>query len=298
MIQDGVIYVCHSFRHSRLEIRRLSGTIETTDPSDRFFLCKEGLKISIKSNSGLGRECYSYDMDDKRNNVVVGIIVATLLLALIGGMIALFVARDQSSSITNFQDCVQQGYLVTKGNPEKCMGPNGRVFTGPKSDEGSDRGSGDDQQPSVNPPVQNSDKQMLSLLVYVSKDPESLDDFTYTQAIDRSSNRIDVGTYTIEQLITGPTEVEASTGLFSPLKGKLQGESNCAGKDFTLAVANRIARLKFCRLIASGGIGDDARITTTVTKTLEQFSSVDSVTIMTRDGNCFGDLSGRDQCHK
>jgi hypothetical protein len=235
-------------------------------------------------------------MKDKRNNLVVGIIVAALLLAVIGGMIALFVARDQSSSITSFQDCVEKGYSVTKGNPEKCIGPNGKVFTGPQSDEGSNKPTGNNQQPTVNPPVQNSDKQTLSLLVYVSKDPESLNDFTYTQTIVRSSNRTDMGTYTIEQLITGPTEAEASTGLFSPLKGRLQGESNCAGKDFTLTVADRIARLKFCRSIASGGIGDDARITTTVTKTLEQFSSVDSVTILTRDGNCFGDQSGQNHC--
>jgi hypothetical protein len=235
-------------------------------------------------------------MKDKRNNVVVGIIAAAILLAVVSGAIAVFLARDQSSSITTFQDCVERGYSVTKGNPENCIGPNGKVFTSPKSDEGSDKTASNSQQPTVNPPVQNNDKQTLSLLVYVSKDPESLSDFTYTQAVTRSSNRTDMGTYAIEQLITGPTEAEASAGLFSPLKGKLQGELNCTGKDFTLTVADGMARLKFCRSIASGGIGDDARITTTVTKTLEQFSSVDSVTILTRDGNCFGDLSGRDRC--
>ena len=105
-----------------------------------------------------------------------------------------------------------------------------------------------------------------------------------------------MGTFTIEQLIAGPTSTEASNGLFSPIKGKLQGDSNCSGKDFSLSVADRTARLKFCKTVASAGIGDDARITSTVTDTLKQFSSVDSVVILTRDGNCFGDQSGQNRC--
>jgi hypothetical protein len=235
-------------------------------------------------------------MNNKQNRVVVSIAVVVLLIAVIAAMIVLFAARNQSSPITTFQECVEQGYSVTTGNPEKCTGPNGEVFTGPKSDGYSNSVTGDNRQPSVNPPVQNSDRQTLTLLVYVSKNPESLNDFTYTQALVRSSNRIDMGTYTVEQLIIGPTDEEASTGLFSPLKGKLQGDSNCGGKDFTLTVVDRVARLKFCRSITSAGIGDDARITSTVTDTLNQFSSVDSVIILTREGNCFGDQSGQNHC--
>ena len=152
------------------------------------------------------------------------------------------------------------------------------------------------QPPATSPPVQNDQRQSISLAVYFSKEPESLDDFTYTQAVTRSSSRADMGAFAVEQLIAGPTNTEASHGLFSSLKGKLQGDSSCSGKDFSLSVSSRTARLKFCKTVASAGTGDDARITSAVTDTLQQFSTVDSVIILTRDGNCFGDMSGQNRC--
>ena len=132
--------------------------------------------------------------------------------------------------------------------------------------------------------------------MYFSRVPESLYDFTYTKAVARSSDREDMGAYTIEQLIAGPTNSERSQGLFSPLKNKLQGVSNCSDRDFTLAVRDDTARLTFCRTVVSSGIGDDARITATITDTLEQFSSVDTVIILTNINDCFGDQSGQNRC--
>lgn len=235
-------------------------------------------------------------MRGKRNRAVYITIVAAIALVVLGGLAVLFATRERSPTIVSFDDCVSRDYPVTGENPRQCTGPDGVVFMEPKSDDSSDGTTDKNQQPSTNPPIQNNERQALSLAVYFSKDPESLSDFTYTQAVTRSSDRADMGTYTIEQLIAGPTVAEASSGLFSPLKGKLQGESNCSDKDFTLSVASRIARLKFCRTVVSAGIGDDARISATVSDTLEQFSSVDSVIILTRDGNCFGDQSGQNQC--
>lgn len=237
-------------------------------------------------------------METRRRKVVFSIVGGVILLAILGTLITLFILRDRLASIISFRDCVDRGYSVTGTNPRKCTGPDGKVFFEPQSDEKNNgTADGNNQQtPSTNPPIQNNDRQVLSLAVYFSKEPDSFDDFTYTEAVTRSSSRIDMGTYTIEQLIAGPSEIEASRGLRSPLKGKLQGESNCSGKDFTLSVAERVARLRFCRTIASAGIGDDARITATVSDTLEQFSSVDSVVILTRDGDCFGDQSGQNLC--
>lgn len=220
------------------------------------------------------------------------------MVAIIGSVIAFFMMRNRPVSISSFQECVDRGYSATATNPRRCTGPDGRVFLEPQVDK-KDTGAADSdnpQQRSTNPPIQNNDRHVLSLAVYFSKEPESFGDFTYTEAVTRSSGRIDMGTYTIEQLIAGPSEAEASRGLRSPLKGKFQGESNCSDKDFTLSVAERVARLRFCRIVASAGIGDDARITATVSSTLEQFSSVDSVIILTRDGNCFGDQSGLNRC--
>lgn len=237
-------------------------------------------------------------METKRRGIVFTTIGIILLLAIVGSLVAFFVIRDRSAPITSFQECLDRGYVVTGANPRKCTGPDNKVFSEPQSEEKDKRTTdGSGRQPSsANPPIQNNDREVLSLAIYFSKDPESYNDFTYTEAVTRDSNRIDMGTFTLEQLIAGPSQTEASRGLFSPLKGKMQGESNCDGKDFTLSVAERVARLRFCRAISSSGIGDDARITTAVSDTLKQFSSVDSVVILTRDGNCFGDQSGQNVC--
>lgn len=231
-----------------------------------------------------------------RRGIFFSLVGVVIVLTAIG-LIIFFGTRGQQPSVASFQECVDKGYPVTGINPRKCTAPNGVVYSEPQTENNNGTTSnGNTQQPATNPPVQNNDRQTLTLAVYFSKDPESLNDFTYTQAVTRSSNRADMGTYTIEQLIAGPTSAETSMGLFSPLKGKLQGDSNCSGKDFSLTVSDRTARLKFCRAVASAGIGDDARITSTVSRTLRQFSSVDTVVILTRDGNCFDDQSGENHC--
>ena len=84
--------------------------------------------------------------------------------------------------------------------------------------------------------------------------------------------------------------------LFTPIK--LTGTSNCSGKDFSLSIdqTTKKATLKFCKLVTSAGIGDDARIKNTITKTLTQFSTVTTVVILDRGGNCMGDESGMNAC--
>ena len=134
----------------------------------------------------------------------------------------------------------------------------------------------------------------VSLKVFFSKNPESMNDFTYTQLVIRSTDRKDVGAYVIEQLIAGPAASETSTGLVTPLK--LSGESNCAGKDFSLNIVNKVATLKFCKLIKTSGIGDDARVKSVVNENLKQFSTIEKVVILTKDNTCFGDESGLDLC--
>lgn len=56
--------------------------------------------------------------------------------------------------------------------------------------------------------------------------------------------------------------------------------------------------LKFCRSVVSAGIGDDARIKSSLTATLKQFSSIRSVILLDRNGNCLGDMSGENRCLK
>ena len=134
----------------------------------------------------------------------------------------------------------------------------------------------------------------VSLKVFFSKNPESMNDFTYTQVVIRSTDRKDVGAFVIEQLIAGPAASETSAGLTTPLK--LSGDSNCAGKDFSLNIVKKVATLKFCKLVKTSGIGDDARVKSVISENLKQFSTIEKVVILTRDNACFGDESGLDLC--
>lgn len=239
-------------------------------------------------------------MTGSNTRTIVGIAGIILLAAVIGVASLFYVRQKKDAAVTSYESCTTQGYPTTGSNPKKCTGPGGKIYyESPKNEATDEKTSGrnSNQQPTTTPPpVQNTERETIALSVYFAKNPESLNDFAYTKAVSRTSNRADMGTYTIEQLIAGPTREEATLGLFSPLKDKLQGTSNCSGKDFTLSVANTIARLKFCRTVASAGIGDDARITSTTTNTLRQFSSVNSVILLTSQGDCFGDMSGQNKC--
>lgn len=120
-----------------------------------------------------------------------------------------------------------------------------------------------------------------------------------------------LSTFSIQLLIAGPTLSEQQTGYFTELNTMFSGPSNCTGKlpvggpDFTMTLNQKgsvaetgTATLKFCRSLSSGGIGADARVTAEINATLKQFSNIKKVLILTKDGHCFGDESGKDFCLK
>ena len=98
----------------------------------------------------------------------------------------------------------------------------------------------------------------------------------------------------MNQLIAGPTSQERQSGLTSAVR--LQGQSNCWGEDFTLAIQQDTARIRFCRGVVSAGVGDDARASSAIRATLYQFPTVRSVVILDAAGNCLGDQSGMNLC--
>jgi hypothetical protein len=141
--------------------------------------------------------------------------------------------------------------------------------------------------------------------VYFSNNPGT----TTVTPVTRISPTLQVGAYSIQMLIAGPTPEERASGLFSELNDTFTGPSNCAGSlpvggpDFMLTLnmngttpAPGTATLKFCRPMALAGIGTGARITAEIDATLEQFSSVKKVVILNSSGNCFDDLSGQNHC--
>jgi hypothetical protein len=142
-----------------------------------------------------------------------------------------------------------------------------------------------------------------AIYVYFSKQPDSYNDPNAVFPVSRFSPTSGVATNAIEQLIAGPTASEKAQGYFTELSAALTGASNCGGADFTITLNMRAthpqtgaATLRFCRTLSLPGELTDARIKAEITKTLTQFPTITSVTIITREGHCFGDLSGQDKC--
>ncbi|HEY9749994.1 MAG TPA: GerMN domain-containing protein [Allocoleopsis sp.] len=121
----------------------------------------------------------------------------------------------------------------------------------------------------------------------------SQQDFSFVAPVIRQTQTQGVAQFAIEQLIAGPTTQERQQGYRASIN--LQGNSNC-GQNFKLAVSTGVAKLQFCKQVVSNGIGDDARIKSSITATLKQFPSINSVVLLDRDGNCLNDQSGNNLC--
>ena len=121
------------------------------------------------------------------------------------------------------------------------------------------------------------------------------EDFTYVEPVWRTTSNQGLAQFSIEQLIAGPTSQEKARNLIAPIQ--LQGSSNC-GKDFTLSISNGVATLKFCKSVLSSGVGDDGRQKSSINATLKQFSTINSVIILDKNGNCLSDQSGENSCLK
>ena len=146
--------------------------------------------------------------------------------------------------------------------------------------------------------------------VFFSKYPVSvITNPSAVYPIPRTSPTIAVGTFSIQLLIAGPTLSERAAGYFTELNTMLSGPSNCSaplpvgGPDFMLTLNMKgpypetgTATVKFCRTLNSPGIGADARVQAEITATLKQFTNIKKVVILTQDGHCFGDGSGKDLC--
>jgi hypothetical protein len=147
--------------------------------------------------------------------------------------------------------------------------------------------------------------------VYFSKFPESETKFDAVFPVDRVSPTLGVANFALQLLIAGPTTEERNAGYFSELNSILTGPSTCSapyptgGPDFKLALNMKdatqeqgTATVRFCRATSSPGIGADARIQAEINATLKQFPNIKKVVILDKDGHCFADGSGQDQCLK
>jgi hypothetical protein len=153
-------------------------------------------------------------------------------------------------------------------------------------------------QPSVEPPARG-----YPVRVYFSKHPQSDQNATAVFAVRRISPTLAVATFALGQLVVGPTRTETKAGYYSALAGLLHGPSDCGGPAVRIMLNRRgttvepgTATVRFCRRSMSGGIFDDVRVQSEISKTLTQFPSIKRVVILNKFGQCFGDLSGRNTC--
>jgi Sporulation and spore germination len=139
--------------------------------------------------------------------------------------------------------------------------------------------------------------------VYFSKHPQSDQNATAVFAVRRISPTLAVAAFAIRQLVVGPTRTETKAGYYSALAGLLHGPSDCGGPAARILLNRRgtavepgTATVRFCRRSMSGGIFDDVRVRSEISRTLTQFPSIKRVVILNKFGQCFGDLSGRNTC--
>jgi hypothetical protein len=153
-------------------------------------------------------------------------------------------------------------------------------------------------QSSAEPPARG-----YPVKVYFSKHPQSDQNATAVFAVRRISPTLAVAAFTIGQLVVGPTRTETKAGYYSALAGLLHGPSDCGGPAVRIMLNRRgttvepgTATVRFCRRSMSGGIFDDVRVRSEISRTLTQFPSIKRVVILNKFGQCFGDLSGRNTC--
>jgi hypothetical protein len=237
-----------------------------------------------------------YSLEPKKSNwwkIILGVI---LLLAILAFAIYYFLIRVSNTSRNDDLGLHPTPSVTTSPTTAATSTPTTSITTKPTSAVTTITPAA-----SVTPTSVSSDTPAPTLeiaaavKVFFSVDPESTNDFTYAEYRVKNTKRSDVGTFAIEQTIAGPTTAQASDGLFNPIK--LSGDSNCSGKDFTLSIDDaKKATLKFCKTVESAGVGDDARMKNVITYDLKQFPTVEKVVILTKDGNCLGDLSGQNLC--
>lgn len=145
----------------------------------------------------------------------------------------------------------------------------------------------------------SSEQNGYPVKVYFSKHPDSDAIPAKVFPVARTSPTLGVATYTMSQLLAGPTPAEKAQGYYTPLEGSLTGASTCNGSDFTITLdVNRghpesgTATLKICRDLPGFGDTGAAIVRNEIVNSLTQFATIHKVVITNHDDSCFDDLVG------
>ncbi len=136
----------------------------------------------------------------------------------------------------------------------------------------------------------------IPVRVFFSRRPDSERSASAVFPVARVAPDRAVATAALTALIEGPNAAERADGYYSELGGALTGPSTCSGRDFRIAIEDGTATVRFCRAVASAGVGRDARLRSQVEATLRQFTTIRSVRLLGSDGRCLFDRSDQDRC--
>ena len=138
----------------------------------------------------------------------------------------------------------------------------------------------------------NSGQYLLKVYMFSDDKFNEPGQSDYTTVLDRQTPRQDIATYTVEQILRGPTANEVESGLRPTFGGEypvsLSGSSQCGIKNFDikLDVKNYLAKVTFCRELAFHEDWGPKLLMSQIRKTLIQFDKILKVQILTKDGNC------------
>ena len=136
----------------------------------------------------------------------------------------------------------------------------------------------------------------IPVRVFFSRRPASERSASAVFPVTRVASDRAVATAALAALIEGPNAAERADGYYTELKGALTGPSTCSGRDFRIAIEDATATVRFCRIVASAGVGQDARMRSQIEATLRQFPTIRAVRLLGSDGRCLFDRSGQDRC--
>lgn len=162
----------------------------------------------------------------------------------------------------------------------------------------------DEKDSEENLVIDDSKPTKVAVYMFDRKKYDTANSTLWVTKVDRETTRKDVATFSIEEVIKGPSSIELKLGL-EPTFSKTKfvyfvGSSNCNGKDFKISITNGKATLQFCKQTMLSGDMSGSVISQQIVNTLKQFSTIKQVRILNYSGTCFNDLSGRDttECYE
>lgn len=230
--------------------------------------------------------------NEQKKNIIIGILMVIVILSFaVIGFLLLGDANDEP--------------VVISGNPEVTATPSVTSTPTPTTSPTAT------PSVTVTPVVVKESEQLditdnIVMSVYFYNEAEWIAGGRgdLIVAKQRTTTRKDVAAFAVEEIIKGPTAEEMKDGLDASFgEGKLvrfTNTSNCSGRDFKVSIIDRKATVQFCRSVEYSGDFSGSFITSQIVSSINQFRSVDQTRVLTREGVCFNDMSGRpaDQCYQ